>query len=185
MSSGLDQLTLRLVPGALEIFITFVIIVIVSAITFQADQHYWPLSKHRLVTDLFCSHCFLRLACLPHLRTIDFMANIYWWCWWNKSSVSSQSHSLPYCSWSLPFYYTTCNSFVFFILSVLFQSLCRLAYFLTKPEACWGKRLSWELSHTQCEGHCKDDAREPTFNPRPAPLFKCSVSRFYIVKGPW
>ena len=54
---------LRLVPGALEILITFVIIVIVSAITFQANQHYWPFSKHRMVIDLFCSHCFLHLAC--------------------------------------------------------------------------------------------------------------------------
>lgn len=130
MCSGLDQLMLRLGPGALEIFITFVIIVIVSAITFQADQHYWPLSKHRLVTDLFCSHCFLRSACLPHLRTIDFMANIYWWCWWNKSSLSSQSHSLPYCSWSLPFYYTTCNSYIFHPVCLVseFVYTCLLPY---------------------------------------------------------
>lgn len=173
---------LRLVPGALEILVAFVIIVIVPAITFQANQHYRPFSKHGLVIDVFCSHCFLHLACLPHLHTVDFMVNIYWWCWWSKSSLSSQSHSLPYCSWSLPFYYTTCNSFIFFILSVLFQSFCTLAYFLTKPEACWGKRLSWELSHTRCEGRCKDNAREPMFNPRPATLLSFSVSQFFIIK---
>lgn len=146
---------LRFVPDTLEVLIACIIIAVFTS-TFQANQPYWPFPKHSLVFDLCLCSQFSTLGVLaPCLHTTDSTANIYWWGWWNTSSSFSRSHSLPYCSWSLPCSYTTCNSFIFFILSG-FRVGCVPAYFLTKPKACWGQRLSSveDTARTMPESPC-------------------------------
>lgn len=175
---------LRLVPGALEILITFVIIVSVlllhsrqTSITGHFPNTGWSLicSAHTVFYTWHAYPIFIQLTL--RLIFIGDAGEI------NppyppKAILFLIVHDL-FLSITLPvtlLYFSSCLS-CFRVCVYLFTSL--LNQKLAEGRDCPGN------CHTQCEGHCKDNAREPVFNPRPAPLFKFSVSRSYILNWPW